>query len=63
MKPLGRKPIQLPGAKHHPKEDGKNVPGWWEDHHTDSNTSARQKVKKDIVNQIAEKYLNGGKDS
>lgn len=30
MQPLGRKPIQLPDAKHHPKFEGKNIEGWWE---------------------------------
>jgi len=30
MQPLGRKPIQLPDAKHHPKFEGENIKGWWE---------------------------------
>lgn len=30
MQPLGRKSIQLPDAKHHPKFEGKNIRGWWE---------------------------------
>lgn len=51
MQPLGRKPIQLPNAKHHPKFEGKNIEGWWEDGHTDSNTSARMKAKLKLLNQ------------
>ncbi len=31
MQPLGRKKIQMPDAKHKPKENGKHIPGWWED--------------------------------
>jgi hypothetical protein len=30
VKPLGIKKINIPNAKHHPKESGKNVAGWWE---------------------------------
>lgn len=48
MQPLGREPIQLPNAKHHPKFEGKNIEGWWEDRGDGSKTSARFKAKQDI---------------
>ena len=52
MQPLGRKNIQLPGAKHHPKENGKNIPGWWEDIAQDSKTSARMEAKREIRKEL-----------
>lgn len=53
MKPLGRISIQMPSAKHHPKLNGENIAGWWEEGHTRSNTSMRMESKiqlKQIVN-------------
>ena len=52
MRPLGRKTVQLPNAKSHPKENGKNIKGWWEDDHGDTNTSARMKAKRDIKKEL-----------
>ena len=52
MTPLGRKNIQLPDAKHHPKDNGKNIESWWEDGHTDSNTSARMQAKRRLEKQL-----------
>ena len=51
MRPLGRKTIQCPGAKHHVKDNGKKIKAWWEDCHDDSNTSARMQSKRDIKKQ------------
>lgn len=52
MEPLGRKKIQLANAKHKPKENGKNIPGWWEDIAQDSKTSARMKAKREINKEL-----------
>lgn len=55
MQPLGRKNIQLPGAKHHPKVNGRNVNGWWEgDHHAVSKTSARMQSKRKLEKELNE---------
>ena len=52
MSPLGRKKIQIPAAKHHPKVRGKNVTGWWENIALDSNTSARMQIKLELLNYM-----------
>lgn len=52
MKPLGQKKIQLPDAKHHPKEKGKHLGGWWENIIEPSKTTDKQQAKKDIVYEI-----------
>lgn len=53
MKPLGRKHFKQPSpCKHHPKEDGKNVPGWWEDVISPCNKRSRKDAKRDILKEI-----------
>jgi hypothetical protein len=52
MKPLGRKTVQFPNAKHHPKENGRNVPGWWEDVACPSKKRERRNIKQEIQNEI-----------
>lgn len=49
MKPLGRKSIQMPGAKHKPKGNGKNIPGWWEFHEEGNKRADRQKVRLQLI--------------
>lgn len=52
MQPLGRKKIQLPDAKHKPKDAGKHITGWWENIVNISKTAARFSAKKEIVKTV-----------
>jgi hypothetical protein len=52
MQPMGRKSIQLPDAKHKPKDNGKNLIGWWEDMGSENKKAERQQSKKDIEKEI-----------
>ena len=49
MKPLGRKKIQMPDAKHKPKENGKNVTGWWENIVNLCKKRDRREARQDIT--------------
>lgn len=53
MQPLGRKPIQLPNAKHKPKCNGKNITGWWEDIGSENKKGDRMEVKRNISKEIS----------
>lgn len=46
MQPLGRKPVQLPNAKHKVKDNGKNIEGWWEDIGGENKAAERAHAKK-----------------
>ena len=48
MEPMGRKKIQMPDAKHHPKESGKTTPGWWENVVVLCKKRARREAKEQI---------------
>lgn len=52
MQPLGRKKIQMPVAKWHPKECGKHIAGWWENICKVSKRSAKFQVKREIRKEI-----------
>jgi hypothetical protein len=51
MQPLGRKKIQMPEAKHKPKEKGKHITGWWENIVTLSKKRARREAKEQILKE------------
>lgn len=51
MQPLGRKKIQMPDAKHHPKENGKHLVGWWENIVSPLKRSEKFKVKQDMLKE------------
>ncbi|WP_415913351.1 hypothetical protein [Neptuniibacter sp. QD37_11] len=51
MQPLGRKKIKIPNAKHHPKENGAHLVGWWEVIAEPSKKRARRDAKKIILDE------------
>lgn len=49
---MGRKKIQMADAKHHPKENGKNLIGWWEDEVYLCKKRDRREAKKEIEKEL-----------
>ena len=52
MQPLGRKSVQMPNAKNHPKEKGKNIAAWWEGFEWGNKNAEKEKAKKEIKKEI-----------
>ena len=52
MKPMGIKKIQMPDAKHKPKENGKHIPGWWENIVTPCKKRGRREAKEEIAREL-----------
>lgn len=50
MQPMGREKVKFPGKCS--KWMGKGVKWWWEDEHQPSKKRERQRVKKDIDNEL-----------
>lgn len=52
MKPMGRKKIQMPNAKHKVTWHGKKLTGWWEDIVNLCKNRDRQLAKKEIEKEL-----------
>lgn len=57
MQPMGRKKIKIPNAKHHPREKGKHITGWWENIVNLCKKRERQESQNEIQHEV-EEYLN-----
>lgn len=53
MQPLGRKPVQIPDAKCHPKKNGKSVRAWGEQENG-CKKEDKQQTKREINKEIEE---------
>ena len=48
MKPMGRRKNRMQSAKHKPKENGKNLKGWWENVVSPCKKRDRREAKEEI---------------
>lgn len=52
MKPLGRGLFKQRGCKHKPKDNGKNMVGWWEECIAPNKTKDKKLTLKDIEKEL-----------